>query len=85
MTVYIDACAPEVEVGRDIIWARLWADTLAEAQDFAARLDLTWPLGALYAVIAEGTRRRAIVMGAIPVHPDTHWPGPRGELSGVAA
>lgn len=85
MTVYVEHTPAGTDPAVTVAWARLWADTIAEAQDFAARLEVAWPLGAQSVVVTEGKRRRAILMGAIPVHTDPHQPGRRGELSGVAA
>lgn len=64
MTVYVDYTPP----GGDLAWSRLWADTAGEAAQFAARLGVSCPVGQAGTTIPERLRRRAIVMGAIPVH-----------------
>jgi hypothetical protein len=67
MSVYVDHAPAGVEIARTVVWSRLWADTVGEAQEFTARLGVTWHTGQTVAVISEGNRRRAILMGAIPV------------------
>lgn len=83
MTVYVEYTGSGSRVG--ILRTSLWADTPAEGADFAARLGVAWVPWQHTATVTEAERRRAILMGAIPVHTGSHQPGRRGELSGVAA
>lgn len=83
MTVYVEYTAADRRA--DIRWTRLWADTPAEGVDFAARLGVAWVPWRHSTTVTEAKRRRAILMGAIPVLTDPPQPVRRDELSGVAA
>lgn len=82
MTVYVEHISGDRRP--DIRWTRLWADTPAEGVDFAARLGVAWVPWRHSATVTEAQRRRAILMGAIPVLTDLPHPERLDERSGVA-
>ncbi|MQA06829.1 MAG: hypothetical protein GEV07_30430 [Streptosporangiales bacterium] len=70
MTVYVEHTSPRT----DLLWTRLWADSAKELQQLAAKLE-----------VACTPRRRAILIGAIPVRirprdPEPHVPA---EVAGM--
>lgn len=79
MTVYVEHLSQDATTATR---SQLWADTAAERHRFTAKLGgpvVAWPQ---VTTITEPQRRRAILLGAIPVRTR---PVPRDVSAGVAA
>ncbi|MQA06772.1 MAG: DUF4031 domain-containing protein [Streptosporangiales bacterium] len=83
MTVYVEYLPQESTTMATR--SQLWADTAGELHRFALTLGVPAVPWRQATTIAEPQRRRAILMGAIPVHTNPQQPGSRGHSSGVAA
>lgn len=75
MTVYVEYLPQESTTAATR--SLLWADSPAELRQFAAKLEVACVPWLQTTTIAERQRRRAILMGAIPVRTGPREPDPQ--------
>lgn len=75
MTVYVEYLPQQTTTATRSL---LWADSPAEMRQFALKLEVAWVPWLQTTTISEAQRRRAILMGAIPVHTNPLQPDPAG-------